>query len=212
MSYAEPEIVVDFAADEEVIPLTPQQGNHVDPLSSGFLWYTPPMAATPELHHDSGSTWSIGGHDFQVLAMTLPPGGQIITEVGTFMFGSPDIKTNVELTLCRQSGIMEGCRRILGGESCVKVVLVNPTSDGYVGITPNFPAKIMPIQVRSFFLKKNIFLCVSMILSSSSSNYSSHCLCCVSFFLSSQKSLENIYHKINILLDNVVHICRILVM
>jgi hypothetical protein len=38
---------------------------------------------------------------------------------------------------------------MLGGESCVKVTLENEGSDeGYAGITPNFPAKIIPIQVR----------------------------------------------------------------
>lgn len=148
MSYAEPDIVVDFAAGDEVVPLTPHQEHHVDPLSSGFLWYTPPLAATPETHQGSGATWSIAGHDYQVLAMTLPPGEQVVTEVGTFVFGSPGIKTNVELTLCARGGT-EGCKRILGGESCVKVLLVNEGSDGFVGITPNFPAKIMPIQVRN---------------------------------------------------------------
>lgn len=158
MSYAEPEIIVDFAAGEEVIPLTPQQESHVDPLSSGFLWYTPPLAATPETHHASGATWSIAGHDYQVLAMTLPPGEQVVTEVGTFLFGSPDIQTNVELTLCAKG--TEGCQRILGGESCVKVVLKNDGADGFVGITPNFPAKIMPIQVsiqESYCCAKNVF-------------------------------------------------------
>lgn len=38
------------------------------------------------------------------------------------MFGSADIQTNVELTLCTGG---EGCQRICGGESCVKVLLVN---------------------------------------------------------------------------------------
>jgi len=60
------------------------------------------------------------------------------------MFGSSDIKTEVELTLCRGG---EGCQRICGGESCVKVLLTNDGSQpGYVGMTPNFPAKVIPIQ------------------------------------------------------------------
>ncbi|GAX19566.1 hypothetical protein FisN_19Hh144 [Fistulifera solaris] len=146
MSYAEPDIVVDFAAGDEVVPLTHSTVT-ADPLQSGFLWYTPPMAAIPETHQDSGATWSIAGHDYQVLAMTLPPGEQVVTEIGTFVFGSPELQTKVDLTLCARASVWEGCQRILGGESCVKVLLVNGgATEGFVGITPNFPAKIMPLQ------------------------------------------------------------------
>ena len=147
----EPDIVVDFA-DEEVVALTSEQQDYADPLNSGFLWYKPPMAAKPEKHATSGNQWAIAGHDMQVLAVTLPEGESVVTEVGTFMFGSPDIKTKVELTLWGR-GFAEGCNRICGGESCVKVVLENEGSEGYVGITPNFPAKIIPIQVSAFSLR-----------------------------------------------------------
>jgi len=144
----EPEIVVDFAAAEEVIPLTEEQQDDVDPLKSGFLWYTPPMGASPEMHSAGGHQWAIAGHDMQVLAMTVPSGEKVVTEVGSFMFGSPGIVTKVELTLCGK-GFAEGCDRICGGESCVKVFLENEDpAEGYVGITPNFPAKIIPLQVR----------------------------------------------------------------
>lgn len=145
MMSEEPDIVVDFAV-EEAVPLTSEQLNHADPLNSGFLWYKPPMAATPEKHANGGQQWAIAGHDMQVLAVTLPTGESVVTEVGTFMFGSPEIKTKIELTLCGR-GCAEGYNRIFGGESCVKVVLENEGDEGYVGITPNFPAKIIPIQV-----------------------------------------------------------------
>lgn len=145
MGDLEPEIVVDFAI-EEAVPLTSEQKSNVDPLNSGFLWYTPPMSATPEKHETLGHQWAIAGHDMQVLATTVPPGQSVVTEVGSFLYGSSGIKTDVELTLCRGS---EGCSRICGGESCVKVLLANDGSEeGFVGITPNFPAKIIPIQVR----------------------------------------------------------------
>jgi len=73
----------------------------------------------------------------------------VVTEMGSFLFGSPDITTQVELTLCGR-GVAEGCTRILGGESCVKVLLVNQTDhEGYASSTPNFPAKIIPLQVRA---------------------------------------------------------------
>jgi hypothetical protein len=142
----EPEIVVDFAA-EETVSLTTDQQSHVDPMNSGFLWYTPPMTTNKE-HQTGGHEWAISGHDMQVLTATVPPNGEFLTEVGSFMFGSSDIKTSVELTLCSRIGFMEGCQRICGGESCVKVILRNEGGqDGFVGLTPNFPGKIIPIQV-----------------------------------------------------------------
>ena len=142
----EPEIVVDFAAAEEVVPLTEAIQDEVDPLNSGFLWYTPPMDSNKE---NSGYEWCIAGHDMQVLTTILPPGEQVVTEIGTFLFGSPDIKTDVELTLCSRRGCGDGWNRIFGGESCVKVLLVNESSsNGYVGLTPNYVAKVVPLKVR----------------------------------------------------------------
>jgi Mitochondrial biogenesis AIM24 len=144
----EPEITVDVAS-EECVALTDHDQLIVDPMKSGFIWYTPPLASTTE-HSTGGQTWQIAGHDMQVLTMTLPGQTDIVTEVGSFMFGSPDIKMNVELTLLRKGGggCSEGWKRICGGESCVKLLLHNENSaDGYVGITPNFPAKIIPIKV-----------------------------------------------------------------
>jgi hypothetical protein len=142
----EPDIVVDIAA-EETVSLTTEQQKQVDPLNSGFAWYTPPMAKTKE-HLTGGHEWMISGHDMQVLTATLPPGEEFITETGSFMFGSSGIKTGVELTCCSRAGFSEGVQRVCGGESCVKVILLNEGSqEGFVGITPNFPAKIVPIKV-----------------------------------------------------------------
>jgi uncharacterized protein (AIM24 family) len=83
----------------------------------------------------------------QILTSTVPPGETIVTEVGTFMYGSSGIKTEVELTCFSKGGCKEGWNRICGGESCVKVLLTNADSQpGFVGLTPNYPAKIIPIQ------------------------------------------------------------------
>ena len=141
----EPEIVVDFAA--ETVPLTSAMEDKFDPLKTGFLWYTPPLASAKE-HMTGGHEWNIVGHDMQILTMSVPAGEQVVTEVGSFMYMSPFMETSVELTLCSQAGFSEGCNRICGGESCVKVFLKNDSGeDGYAGITPNFPAKIIPVRV-----------------------------------------------------------------
>ena len=128
------EIVVDIAA-EETAALTENLKDKVDPMGSGFMWYVPPL--------QSSDNWVITGHDMQVLTTVVPAGGEVVTEVGSFMYMSPFMETEVDLTLCSK----EGCNRICGGESCVKVFLRNNTGQqGYAGITPNYPAKVLPIK------------------------------------------------------------------
>lgn len=169
--------------------------NAADPLITGFLWYQPPLQQTvmantttstaatgagadgPNSNNNrnhnknnnlSSSAWQISGHDMQILTTTVPAGGTIVTEIGSFLFGSPGIQTSVELTCCtsttaghheggdggNSSGsycccTWQGWDRVCGGESCVKVLLTNEgRHEGYVGLTPNFPAKIIPIQVN----------------------------------------------------------------
>mmetsp|Transcript_8833 Transcript_8833/g.21802 ORF Transcript_8833/g.21802 Transcript_8833/m.21802 type:complete len:304 (+) Transcript_8833:1-912(+) len=135
----------DFAA--EGVPLTKEQEKIVDPFHTEFIWYQPPLAS--EVNHTTGGQeWCITGHDMQVLSMTVPPDKTIITEVGTFMYMAPGMDTDVDCTLL---GCSDGCGltmgRICGGESCIKVLLSNKTGkQGFVGLTPNFPAKIIPIK------------------------------------------------------------------
>jgi hypothetical protein len=140
----EPDIVVDFAA--EAVPLTSAMQDKYDPLKTGFMWYTPPMATETD-HSTGGHAWNIVGHDMQVLTMTVPAGEEVVTEVGSFMYMSAFMETEVELTLFSKGGCTEGFNRIFGGESCVKVLLKNATGEqGYVGLTPNFPAKVIPVS------------------------------------------------------------------
>lgn len=137
----------DFAA--EGIPLTTEQEKIFDPLKTDFIWYEPPLASEVS-HTTGGQEWTITGHDMQVLSMTVPPGETIVTEVGSFMYMHPGMETQVELTLCSADKCGEGWRRFCGGESCVKVLLLNETANqGYVGLTPNFPAKVIPIKFGS---------------------------------------------------------------
>jgi len=140
---ADEEIVVD---PMETVPLTSDQDSSLDPLNTGFTWYKP--AKTLQKGHRTGAhTWTISGHDMQILTSTVPAGEEIVTEVGSMVFMHPNMETNVELTLCSSLGCSEGCRRICGGESCVKVILKNPSNqEGYVGLTPNYPAKVVPVK------------------------------------------------------------------
>lgn len=145
----------------EAVPLTSEVQDIFDPLHTGFYWYIPPLASEQN-HKTGGHEWNIVGNDMQVLTMTVPGGECVTTEVGSFMYMSPFMQTQVELTLCSRLGCMSGCSRICGGESCVKVFLTNDTSEkGYIGLTPNFPAKIVPVstsanQARDIFSSRKL--------------------------------------------------------
>lgn len=133
-------------AEAETVPLTAAVQSTIDPLNTGFYLYTPPLADDKQ-RSTNGHEWTISGHDMQVFTTTVPPGDQVVTEVGSMMFMAPFMETEVEMTLCTSGGFVEGCDRICGGESCVKVFYKNNTGEpGFVGLTPPFPGKILPIK------------------------------------------------------------------
>jgi len=106
----------------------------VDPFNTGFIPYVPPVVEEPR--------WQITGDDSQVVTCMLEPSEAIQTEPGSMMFMSPSIKTDVECDPCA------GCIRKLAGEDFVKVALTNEGGDAaYVGLTPNYPAKVVPIEL-----------------------------------------------------------------
>lgn len=79
---------------------------------------------------------------------------QVVCEPGTMMFMHPDMKSSVECG---------NCSRVCAGESCCKAIFTNGGSNqAYVALTPNFPAKVVPINLSSvgnkFIAKKGSFL------------------------------------------------------
>jgi len=86
----------------------PDDDSLIDPLKTGFKWYIPSKQVVESTEHDR---WTISGDDMQVLTMTVPPGGKLSTEIGTFMFMDPSMSSGVE---CCNGG----CSRWCGGESC----------------------------------------------------------------------------------------------
>lgn len=107
----------------------------VDPFNTGFMPYTA-VPAAPEPH------WQITGHDSQVLTVLLEGNEKISTEPGTMMYMSNTIETEVD---CDP---INGCGRWFAGENCVKVNLTNQASESaYVGLTPNFPAKVVGLEL-----------------------------------------------------------------
>lgn len=93
----------------------------------------------------SQQRWEIAGDDLQILHLSdIAPGEEIITEVQSTMYLSPDMVTEVECAL-----FGDAADRVCSGENCIKVRQRNESnSSGYLGLTANFPAKIIPVVYR----------------------------------------------------------------
>jgi uncharacterized protein (AIM24 family) len=89
----------------------------------------------------SGSSmpFTITGVDCQVLSVSVPPKGRVECEPGSMLLMSGDIGTSVECG---------SCGRLCTGETLCKVVFTNEGKDeGFVALTPNYPAKVVPCNL-----------------------------------------------------------------
>ena len=84
--------------------------------------------------------YTIIGADSQVVQVKVMPGESVKCEPGVMMHMDPNFKPDVELQPCC------GCKASCAGESCVKIIYKNEgEAPGYIGMTPNFPAKVVPM-------------------------------------------------------------------
>jgi len=89
-----------------------------------------------------GAQYTITGPDCQILTVALKTNDKITCAPGSMMYMSNGIHSSVE---CGQ------CSRVCAGDSLCKSVYTNHDSqDGFVAVTPNFPAKILPIDLAAF--------------------------------------------------------------
>lgn len=107
-------------------------------LNSGFsIWMPAPI---PQ------SNFEITGSEFsQVLEVTVGPNEVITSEPGTMLYMSPGMGLDADM-----GGLGQGCKRCCcAGESMFRLHLKNNT-EGFekVGVTPRFPAKIIPVDLR----------------------------------------------------------------
>jgi uncharacterized protein (AIM24 family) len=80
--------------------------------------------------------------DCQILTVNLKTGERVECEPGSMMFMSPNIKSSVECG---------NCSRLCAGEGLFKSVYSNPDSlNGFVSMTPNFPAKVVPVDLGKY--------------------------------------------------------------
>ncbi|GMI25608.1 hypothetical protein TeGR_g4380 [Tetraparma gracilis] len=95
-----------------------------------------------EVQYPDDPKYHITGADSQVLTVNMAGGDKVLTEPGTMMFMSDYVKGSTQCGGCLQ--------RCCAGESCCTMVMENTQQTmGFVGLTPNFPGKVIPVDLAS---------------------------------------------------------------
>jgi len=131
----------------EAMQVTPQQQNMDIPLmqarelTSGFHVTGRPLAPEP-----AESEYEIIGSEYsQIVEITLQPGEVVTAEPGTMMYMTSGMGMNTDM-----GGLGQGLKRCCcAGESMFRLHLENKTpSLQRVAVSPAFPAKIQPVDLR----------------------------------------------------------------
>lgn len=117
-------------------------------FAPGFAYFEPP--AVPKMQ--------IIGADSQVLEVVLSPGETISSEPGNMLHQTSNLNPDMSM-----DGCWDACRRsCCANESCLRVKYTNESDqDGYIGITPAFPAKVVPINLTEhpgMFIKAGSYM------------------------------------------------------
>jgi len=120
-------------------PLRPNREEDGRQLVSGFHIWTPTAPAPSSNFEITGSEFS------QVLEVAVGPNELITAEPGTMLYMSPGMGLDADMGGCGQ-----GCKRCCcAGESMFRLHLKNTTDRiEKVAVTPRFPAKIVPVDLR----------------------------------------------------------------
>eukprot|EP00440_Ansanella_granifera_P026471 gb/GFBE01028753.1/.p1 GENE.gb/GFBE01028753.1/~~gb/GFBE01028753.1/.p1 ORF type:complete len:289 (+),score=57.95 gb/GFBE01028753.1/:1-867(+) len=116
-------------------------GHQGQALASGFeIWQGGAGPSAP-----SPGQFAINGSDFsQVLELTLQPGQTVTAEPGTMLYMTPGMMLDADVGSMEQ-GLKRCC---CAGESFFRLHLKNTTNaEQKVGLTPKFPAKIVPVDL-----------------------------------------------------------------
>jgi len=87
------------------------------------------------------SKYEVLGADMQILNMKVTPGETVQSVPGAMTYMEPSVKMNVNCNDC--------FGRCLSGSSCIMSDYLNEGPEAIVGLTPNFPAKIIPLNLSN---------------------------------------------------------------
>jgi len=88
-----------------------------------------------------GVEYEVIGSDMQVLSLQVPPGTLVTNEPGAMMMMDPSLKGGVNCNNC--------FGRCCVGQCCIMGTYTNEGEEpAMLGLTPNFPAKVIPLHMH----------------------------------------------------------------
>ncbi len=95
-----------------------------------------------EIQYPDEPKYSVTGADSQIVTIQMAGGETVSSEPGTMMYMSEFIASDTECGGC--------LNRCCSGESCCTMTFHNDQEQlGFVGLTPNFPSKVIPVELKS---------------------------------------------------------------
>lgn len=94
---------------------------------------------------DRQSNYTVLGTDMQVLNIDMAPGDKVISTPGSMNYMQSGFNSSVDFSCSTCIG------RCCAGESCCMMVFTNSGSgNAAIGLTPSFPAKVIPVPMSSY--------------------------------------------------------------
>jgi len=117
-----------------------------------------PMSVSSPVVASDQACFKVLGVDSQILEVTLPPQGHVLCQPGNLVHMDAGFKGTITT-----GGIGRAFQRsMFAGESFYRVNYHNhATTDGTIGLTPPFPAKVIPVnldKLNGLTIKNNAFL------------------------------------------------------
>mmetsp|Transcript_15313 Transcript_15313/g.38587 ORF Transcript_15313/g.38587 Transcript_15313/m.38587 type:complete len:348 (+) Transcript_15313:209-1252(+) len=128
-------------------------------MLEGFELWVPPTS--PTYDEDDMPYYEIIGTDAQIVQFPVRAGRKVMCFSGAMAYMSKGIQMDVQL-----AGFGKTFGRMVGGGSLFQVTYTNNTgSDGYIGMTPDYPGVIVPINMSAtgkVVALRDSFLCATV--------------------------------------------------
>lgn len=128
-------------------------------MLEGFELWVPPTA--PTYNEDGLPYYEIIGTDAQIVQFPVKAGRKIMCFSGAMAYMSDGMTMESKL-----AGFGKTFGRLAGGGSLFQITYTNETGkDGYIGMTPDYPGVIVPINMSStgkVVALRDSFLCATV--------------------------------------------------
>lgn len=127
-------------------------------MLEGFTLWIPP--SVPD-YDDGMPIYDIIGSDSQIVQFPVRAGRQIMCFSGAMAYMSDDMTMD-----CQLAGFKKTFGRLAGGGSLFQITYTNNNpKDGYIGMTPDYPGVIVPINMSTtgkVIALRDSFLCATV--------------------------------------------------